>query len=141
MFLQPWGLYLIAEAGYLESLHIDAAAGVINVTFGAADQHLSSMNKLRVEQPSELQHHQNVCMCVLIAPSSPPGILSSKPLCDGQERPCRESIKHCGNQDGGLSEISGQGAAKRRLLHDASGSHSGENRDQSVLPARQCILI
>ena len=126
MFLQPWGLYLIAEAGYLESLHIDAAAGVINVTFEAADQHLNSMNKLRVEQPSELQHHQNVCMCVLIAPSSPRGIFSSKPLCDGQKRPCGKSIKHCGNQDGGLSDISGQGAAKRRLLHDASGSHSGE---------------
>ena len=138
VFLQPWGLYLIAEAGYLESLHIDALAGVINVTFGAADEHLISTNKLRVERPSELQHHQNVCICVLIAPSSPPGIFSSESSYAGQERPCRENIEHGGNQDSGLSEFSGQGAAKRRLLHDASGSHSGENREQSILPARQC---
>ena len=134
-FLQPWGVYLIAEAGFLQSLQIDVSAGVIVVAFEVADQHLNSVNKLRVEQPSELEHHQNMSICVLIAPSSPPGTFSSKPSCDGHERPCRENIKHWGNQDVELSEISGQRAAARRLRHDASGTHSGDNRECQQLYA------
>ena len=67
-FLQPWGLYLIAEAGYLESLQIDMSAGTIIVIFEEPDMVLNSQNRLRVEQTSELERHQNLALCVLADP-------------------------------------------------------------------------
>ncbi len=112
--MQPWGLYLIAEAGYLESLQIDVSGGAINVTFGVAKWTLNSMNMLRVEKPSELQNHQEVNICVLRAPSSPPGTISS-PLGNGQERLCRENVIHWENQDSESGEMSGLRAAAMRL--------------------------
>lgn len=79
VFLQPWGLYLIAEAGHLQSLQIDVQEGIITVIFEEPDRVLNSLNKLRVELPSELEHHQNTSMCVL---SAPPGIESNLRMCN-----------------------------------------------------------
>lgn len=60
VFLQPWGLYLIAEAGSIESVQIDVATSVINVTFEAHANPTSSCDQLRVEQTSDLEQHQDV---------------------------------------------------------------------------------
>ena len=64
VYLQPWGLYLISEGGILESLHIDASAGLVKITFDASAGQLTNRNQLRVEQPSELESHQSIHVCV-----------------------------------------------------------------------------
>ena len=68
IFLQPWGLYLIAEAGCFHSLRIDVLAGIITVNFEEPDMLLNSQNRLRVEQTSELEQHQQMGVCVLATP-------------------------------------------------------------------------
>ena len=71
VYLQPWGLYLISEGGTFESLHIDASAGLIKVTFEASAGQFRSHNWLRVEQPSVLGSHQSFHVCVRPASSEP----------------------------------------------------------------------
>ena len=73
VYLQPWGLYLISEGGSFESLQIDASAGLITVTFEAFAGQSRSHNQLRVEQPSELESHQSIHICVTPACSEPYG--------------------------------------------------------------------
>lgn len=64
-FLQPWGLYLIAEAGCIQSLRVDVLAGIITLEFEEPDMLLNSQNRLRVEQTSELEQHQQIGACIL----------------------------------------------------------------------------
>ena len=71
VYLQPWGLYLISEGGTFESLHIDASAGIIKITFEASAGQLTSRNQLRVEQPSEIKSHQSIHVCATPAKSEP----------------------------------------------------------------------
>ena len=77
VYLQPWGLYLISEGGIFESLHIDASAGLIKITFEASAGQFRSRNQLRVEQPSELESHQSICVCVTPASTNQHGEESS----------------------------------------------------------------
>ena len=71
VYLQPWGLYLISEGGTFESLHIDASAGLIKITFEPSAGRLASRNQLRVEQPSELESHQSIHVCATPARTEP----------------------------------------------------------------------
>ena len=77
VYLQPWGMYLISEGGTFKSLHIDASAGLINVTFKASAGEFWSRNQLRVEQPSELESHQSIHVCVTPSSAEPHGAETS----------------------------------------------------------------
>lgn len=112
VFLQPWGLYLIAEAGYLQSLQIDVQEGLIKVMFEEPDGVLNSLNKLRVERPSELERHQKISTCVL---SAPQGIGSNLRMCNDMLEPHTKYIR---------AESRGEqaAAAERHLLVD-DGMH------------------
>lgn len=51
IYIQPLGLYLIAEAGAFDSLQLDFGRQVANVSFKALGDSLTSQYRLRVETP------------------------------------------------------------------------------------------
>ena len=119
VFLQPWGLFLIAEAGYIQSLQIDVQEGIIKVMFEEPDRILNSLNKLRVERPSELEHHQNTSMCVL---SAPPGIGSNLRMCNDM---LELQVKHVRAESRSEKPV----AAERHLLANNEIHVDGEGHE------------
>ena len=104
IFLQPWGLYLFAEAGCIHSLRISVLAGIITVTFEEPDMLLNTRNRLRLEQTSELEHHQDMSMCLLEQISR----------VDSNLQPCIERFDP--NQENDESGRSAGVAAARHLM-------------------------
>jgi hypothetical protein len=52
IYIQPLGLYLVAEAGALQRVDINFAARTVNVSFEALHEVPTSAVRLRVEQPA-----------------------------------------------------------------------------------------
>ena len=90
IFLQPWGLYLVAEAGCFQSLQISMLTGIIQVTFEEPDMLLNSRSRLRIEQTSELEHHLNMSICLL---DNLVGIDSNLQHCSDRPKSDREHDK------------------------------------------------
>lgn len=55
VYIQPLGLYLVAEAGVFETVQIDFGRQTVNVSFAALADTPSSRVRLRVEAPAKLQ--------------------------------------------------------------------------------------
>ena len=121
IFLQPWGLYLVAEAGCLESLQIDVSAGIITVMFEEPDMLLSSQNRLRVEQTSELDHHQQTGVCVSGDPS---GVASNLNRCSEKSDTKQQ---HQGPED-----RSGMAAVRHLMQISGAAAEGSKDRRQKV---------
>ena len=120
IFLQPWGLYLTAEAGYLHFLRIDVSAGIITVMFEEPDMLLNSQSRLRVEQTSELEHHQTITLCVVTDPS---GVASNLNF-------CREGLE-IKQQQHGSGQRTGPAAA-RHLMQTGGPNAKGEKDRRQI---------
>ncbi|EIE25381.1 hypothetical protein COCSUDRAFT_61600 [Coccomyxa subellipsoidea C-169] len=57
IYIQPLGLYLLAEAGEFDSLQIDFGSRTANVSFRALEGTLTSRHRMRVETPGSSQMH------------------------------------------------------------------------------------
>ena len=65
MYIQPLGLYLVAEAGTFAQLQLDMRQQRLNVSFAALDEQLTSRVRLRVEVAAEESQAGGLCMnCV-----------------------------------------------------------------------------
>ncbi len=70
IYIQPLGLYLLAEAGEFDSLQIDFGSQTANVSFRALEGTLTSRHRMRVETPGSSQMHGSTVLQIIAASPS-----------------------------------------------------------------------